>query len=91
MEITVSQSDFTEKISKFAPPNTVNRKFESLIRVKNGEMILLGGLEEAEKSESSSGWPILSRIPIVKWVFSSRSKKDSKSKLTVFIKPTIIP
>lgn len=91
MQISVSQSDFTEKISKYAPPNTVNRSFESNIRVKNGELILLGGLEEAEKSESSSGWPILSRIPIVKWIFSSRSKKSSNSKLTVFIKPTIIP
>lgn len=91
LEIEVTQSDFTEKISKFAPPNTVNRSFKSLIRVKNGEMILLGGLEEAEKSESASGWPILSRIPIIKWIFSSRSKKNSKSKLTVFIKPTIIP
>jgi type IV pilus assembly protein PilQ len=91
MQISVSQSDFTEKISKYAPPNTVNRSFESNIRVKNGELILLGGLEEAEKSESSSGWPILSRIPVVKWIFSSRSKKVSNSKLTVFIKPTIIP
>ncbi|MFA6400446.1 MAG: hypothetical protein WCX31_02305 [Salinivirgaceae bacterium] len=91
MQIAVKQSDFTEKISKYAPPNTVDRSFESLIRVKNGEMILLGGLEEAEKSESWSGWPVLSRIPIIKWLFSSRSKKDSKSKLTVFIKPTIIP
>ncbi|HAZ02562.1 MAG TPA: hypothetical protein DCY97_10380 [Marinilabiliales bacterium] len=91
MQVAVKQSDFTEKISKYAPPNTVDRSFESLIRIKNGEMILLGGLEEAEKEESSSGWPILSRLPILKWIFSSRSKSDSKSKLTVFIKPTIIP
>ncbi len=91
LDIEVSQSDFTEKISDFAPPNTVNRSFKSLIRVKNGEMILLGGLDEAKESESSSGWPLLSRIPIIKWLFSSRSKEDSDSKLTVLIKPTIIP
>jgi type IV pilus assembly protein PilQ len=90
MNIKVIQSDFTEKISKYAPPGTVNREFESLIRVKNGEMILLGGLEDVNNSQSSSGWPILAKIPVIKWIFSSMSKNKSKSKLNVFIKPTIL-
>lgn len=90
LEIKVTQSDFTEKISKYAPPGSVNREFESLIRVKNGEMILLGGLEDENNSGSSSGWPVLSKIPVVKWLFSSMAKSKSKSKLNLFIKPTIL-
>lgn len=90
MDIEVEQSDFTSKISKFAPPGTVNRKFKSQIKIKNSEMILLGGLEDNTKSKSSSGWPILSRIPVIKWIFSSISKTDEKEKLNLFIKPTII-
>lgn len=90
LDILVEQSDFTERISKEAPPGTVNRKFESLIRVKNQEMIILGGLEEKRYQDSSSGTPILSRIPVIKWLFSSRTRQDQKSKLNIFIKPTII-
>jgi len=90
LDILVEQSDFTERISKEAPPGSVNRKFESLIRVKNQEMIILGGLEEKRYQDSSSGTPILSRIPILKWFFSSRTRQDQKSKLNIFIKPTII-
>ena len=77
-------------ISQFAPPGTVTRKFESLIRVRNQEMIILGGLEEKSSREASSGTPLLSRIPILKWIFSSRTKETGDSKLNIFIRPTII-
>ena len=90
LDILVEQADFTERISKEAPPGSVNRRFESLIRVKNQEMIILGGLEEKRYQDSSSGVPLLSRIPILKWLFSSRTRSDQKSKLSIFIKPTII-
>ncbi|MCD6067953.1 MAG: gspD [Bacteroidetes bacterium] len=90
MDIHVKQSSFTERISNTAPPGTINRDFKSLIRVKNGEMIMLGGLEENTKSESGSGLPGISRIPILKWLFGSRIKKKSQNKLTIFIKPVII-
>ena len=90
LEITVNQSDFTEKIEPGAPPGSVSRDFTSYIRVKDQEMVLLGGLEEKATRESGSGVPFLSRIPIIKWFFSSRTKEKSRSKLNIFIKPTVI-
>jgi type II secretory pathway component HofQ len=51
---------------------------------------MIGGLEEESTNETGSGTPFLSRIPIIKWFFSSRTKAKSKSKLTIFIKPTVI-
>lgn len=90
MTINVKQSTFTERISTTAPPGTINRDFQSLIRVKNGEMIMLGGLEENSTSSSGRGLPLISRIPVLKWIFGTRSKSKSENKLTIFIKPTII-
>jgi type IV pilus assembly protein PilQ len=91
LEISVTQSSFTNQSGgKGSPFNTTTRDFKSLIRVKNQEMIMLGGLDNDNKNESSSGVPILSRIPVIKWFFSSRTKSKTKSKLTIFIKPTVI-
>lgn len=90
MTINVKQSSFTERISNTAPPGTINRDFQSLVRVKNGEMIMLGGLEENQNNNSGSGLPFLSRIPVLKWIFGNRTKSKSQSKLTIFIKPTVI-
>jgi type IV pilus assembly protein PilQ len=90
LDIKVEQSDFTDRISQYAPPGKVSRKFESLIRVKDQEMILLGGLEQKEVRDTRSGLPLLARIPVLNWIFSSRDKSNAKSKLNIFIKPTII-
>lgn len=90
LKIEVTQSDFTNRISPNAPPGSVSRSFSSLIRVKDGELVLLGGLERKSNNSSGSGVPFLSRIPIIKWFFSSRSSQKEKSKLNIFIKTTII-
>ncbi len=90
LDISVEQSDFTARISPEAPPGTVTRTFTSMIRVKGGEMIVLGGLEEKSKNNSGRGVPLLSRIPVIKWLFSSRTATNSKTKLNIFIKPTIL-
>lgn len=91
LEIGVTQSTFTNQSGgKGSPFNTTSRDFKSLIRVKNQEMIMLGGLDSDNKNESATGLPLISRIPIIKWIFSSRVKAKTKSKLTIFIKPTVI-
>lgn len=90
LNVKVTQSDFTERISEFAPPGLVSRDFSSKIRVKNQDMVLLGGLEEKSTRESSRGIPLIQRIPIIKWFFSSRTKEKSDTKLNIFIRPTII-
>jgi type IV pilus assembly protein PilQ len=90
LSITVEKSAFLGRAGENAPPGKATQKFESLVRVKNGEMILLGGLDELNKENSGTGVPLISRIPIIKWFFSSRKKAKKNSKLHLFIKPTIV-
>ncbi len=90
MDIKVDQASFVGQLLPDAPPPTVNRSLDSKIRVKNGEMIVLGGLESTSLEDSGSGVPILQRIPVIKWFFSSRNKRKTKTKLLIFVKPTIV-
>ncbi len=64
--------------------------FNSIIKVRNEEMVLLGGIERNQSSRTSSGLPFIARIPILRWIFGSSSKTQSTQKLNVFIKPTVI-
>jgi type IV pilus assembly protein PilQ len=90
LNIKVNISDFIGNPPLNAPPPKSTSKFSSIIRAKNEDMIVLGGLERTESSENGSGVPILSRIPVLKWLFSSREKANSKVVTLVFIKPTIL-
>ena len=90
LNIEASFSDFVAPLSEGLPPGSATRSFISKIRVRDQEMIVLGGLEEVRRSNSGSGTPGLSRIPVLKWLFSSRSKSKNKNQLIIFIKPTIV-
>jgi len=88
--IKIDISDFTSIPTDGSPPPKATSKFESSIRVNNEDMIVLGGIERTEKDDNASGIPLLSRIPILKWIFSSKTKTNSKVVTLVFIKPTIL-
>lgn len=90
LDIDVQISDFIGDPPANAPPPSATSSFQSMIRVKNDEMIVLGGIERIEKSESGTGIPYLSRIPILKWFFSSKSKSKNETVSIIFIKPTIV-
>lgn len=91
LSINVLQSDFNgQRIEPEAPPGMNSREFTSTIRVKDKDVIILGGIEENSNNETGSGVPFLARVPIIKWLFSKRVRTAQKSKLSVLIKPTII-
>lgn len=89
LDIHVEQSDFLGEAQPDAPPASVSRKFESKIRVKNNDMIVLGGLETKRKDKSARGLPFMARVPILNW-FGNRKNSKSKSELLIFVKPTIV-
>ena len=90
LEISVSQSTFTGRIEDGAPPGNVKQEFKSIIRMKNKDMVVLGGLDKKIKSSSNGGVPVLNRIPVLKWFFGKQTKENKKSELTIFIRPTVI-
>ena len=91
LDINVIQSDFSgERIEDDAPPGLTSREFSSIIRMQNQDLAILGGLEEKVKNESGTGVPLLARVPVIKWLFSKRKREDTKQKLTILIKPTVI-
>ena len=91
LDINVIQSTFNgTQVADDAPPGINSREFNSIIRVKDQDLVVLGGLEEKIKNDTGTGVPFLARIPVIKWFFSKKKREDTKKKLTVLIKPTII-
>lgn len=67
------------------------RSTKSVIRVKDGETIIMGGLIRHDKSETITKVPFFSDIPLMGRFFKHRSReKDRERELLVFITPKII-
>lgn len=88
--INIDISDFTSIPTDGSPPPKSTSKYQTSLRVSNEDMILLGGIERTVRSDDVKGFPILSRIPILKYIFSNKSKSTSKVVSVLFIKPTIM-
>ncbi len=72
------------------PPDTIDKKLNTIVRVKDGDTIILGGLITDDKSLQVNGVPILKDIPIIKYLFSSKSKLSQRKELVFVITPHII-
>lgn len=88
--IKINISDFTSLPTDGSPPPKSTSKFETSLRVHNEDTIVLGGIERTENDDHVSGTPILSRIPILKYLFSNKTKATKKVVSVLFIKPTIL-
>jgi type II secretory pathway component GspD/PulD (secretin) len=63
---------------------------ETMVKVKDGTMIMIAGLMKEERNSDSSGVPGLSRIPWIGGFFSSRASRKKKNEIIVFLTPHIM-
>jgi len=69
---------------------TNKRSIKTMILSDNGETIVLGGLIRDDVREVVSKVPLLGDIPLLGWLFRSKSVNQVKSNLMVFLRPTIV-
>jgi general secretion pathway protein D len=89
MRINPSISSIS-KLNTNLPPNTLDKKLNTMVRVKDGDTIILGGLITDEKTLQANGVSVLKEIPLVKYLFSSKSKISDRKELIFVLTPHII-
>ncbi len=66
------------------------KKAKTELLVNNGSTIVIGGIIKTTESETERSVPILSKIPVIGWLFKSRIKIHDKQELLIFITPKIV-
>jgi len=66
------------------------REIETMLKVKNSDTAVIGGLMQDQINKESRGIPILSSIPLLGALFSYTEEKFVKSELVIFIRPVVI-
>ena len=72
------------------PPDTQDNTMLSVVKIKNNQTLVLGGLITNDKSFKVNGVPVLKEIPLIKYLFSSKEEVTSKKELVFVITPHII-
>ncbi|NSL56637.1 secretin N-terminal domain-containing protein [Uliginosibacterium sp. IMCC34675] len=67
-----------------------SREFDSVMRINNGNIAVMGGLMEDALNNDDSSVPGLANIPAVGNIFQNRNDTFKKTELVIFVRPTII-
>ncbi|HEC98452.1 MAG TPA: type II secretion system protein GspD [Nitrospirae bacterium] len=71
-------------------PITLTRSTKTTIKLHNNTTVVISGLIKDDMSASDTGVPLLSKIPLLGWLFRSRDTSREKTNMMVFITATII-
>ena len=69
---------------------TDTRTIDTNVLIRDGDVLILGGLIRTEVTNNINKVPLLGDIPLLGQLFTSDSKELTKRNLLLFIKPTII-
>ncbi|MDP1954467.1 MAG: pilus (MSHA type) biogenesis protein MshL [Polaromonas sp.] len=81
----LAQAGITNRI-----PEIQTREFESIMKVRDGETAVLGGLMQDDQSNVTDQIPGVGGVPLVGELFKARSNQSNKSELVIFLRPTIL-
>ena len=65
------------------------RESDDIVRAKNGQIVVIGGLMSRATDEQSSSMPGASRIPFLGNLFRSTDQKSDKTELVILLRPTV--
>jgi general secretion pathway protein D len=85
----VSQISTTSTTGALAP-TTLKRSTKTTVVVKDSQTVVISGLIKDNLTASSQGIPFLSSIPIIGYLFGSKTKTNEKTNLLVFLTPRIV-
>jgi general secretion pathway protein D len=88
--VEVSSVNGNVNIGGVEQPVISQRRIEHEIRLQEGEVSILGGLAERSQSKSVSGWPGLSRLPLLRYLFSGEDVNSSENEVLVVVTPKLV-
>lgn len=67
------------------------REFESVLRIENGSVAIMGGLMDDSVDNIRSEVPGMAALPLIGHLFRSRNDTIRKTELVILVRPTVIP
>ncbi len=89
-EISTLSQRTTQISEDFVAPVITQRKMSTVVTVKDGQTVVIGGLIQSTEEERKTKVPLLGDIPLVGGLFRSNDTRDVKTELVVILTPRVI-
>lgn len=71
-------------------PEKSTRRANTVVRVKDGDTIVIGGLTQTEQSRTRTRLPVLGQIPLLGQLFTKSERSEAQTEMVFFITPRIM-
>jgi len=86
MDVIITKDNFAD-----AAAGLLNvKQISTQVLLDNGETVVIGGVYEQEETSSVAQVPLLGDIPVLGWLFKTKTVADSKTELLIFLTPRIL-
>ncbi|MFQ5586518.1 MAG: type IV pilus secretin PilQ [Thermodesulfobacteriota bacterium] len=83
-----SEADFGKVVDGI--PGVTDKTASTFVLVGDGETTVIAGLYKTTTASTDRGVPLLAKIPLLGWLFKSRSTSEDDEELLIFITPRIV-
>lgn len=90
MVLEVTSLDGVSNLGGISQPKIGQRRIEHETRLQDGEVNLIGGILQDTETKSLSGYPWLTKIPILKYLFGQENKERIQDEVVFAITPHIV-
>tara|TARA_B100000683_G_scaffold262453_1_gene289559 strand:+ start:1443 stop:3992 length:2550 start_codon:yes stop_codon:yes gene_type:complete len=90
MDVNITNNSPSGATDSFGVPSVSTKAAQTQMLVKDGDTAVIGGIYQRLEKKAMREVPILSKIPVLGWLFKNYSVSDSRSELLVFLTPRVI-
>jgi general secretion pathway protein D len=90
LALEISSVTGTQTIGGISQPIIGQRRIEHETRLADGEVNLIGGILSDSETQSLSGYPLVSKIPILRYLFAQENKERREDEIVFAITPHIV-
>jgi len=89
LNITKNEPDFGN-LAANGNPTIQKKEARTELLIRDGDTTVIGGIYTRSTGKSYKKVPLLGDIPILGWIFKSRTQTDDRSELLIFITPKVV-
>lgn len=68
---------------------STSRETDTIVRARNGQVVVIGGLMQNKDNDDEAGAPGLSKIPVLGYLFKQKRNSTTKSELVILLRPIV--
>lgn len=90
IKVEISSVSGTQNIGGINQPVISQKSIDHDIRLKDGEVSVMGGLIERQDTNNLSGWPGLARIPLLHYLFAETDVEHEDDEVLIVLTPHVV-